>query len=221
MIYNIVLVICFLFISILYLKNKHARCHLLRHYGKVKDPTVENLLPEVDFEHTVGKRLVSTSGTRSVVLMVVDASDFDGSGHHAWGIKKPLCWILLQASIMPYFPLPLSLLAGTNLIMLLIFIFNPNLLPKKIHPPFDFRENSSSFDFREKSIKTPKENQKKICFYFVAPCVFCICSKVLFVFVPLDLNSTNPKSTIFEPRWKPQPLPSNCGSVCVCGGLDW
>ena len=56
-----------------------ARCHSLRHYGKVKDPTVENLLPEFDFEHTVGRRLVSTSGTRSVVLMVVDASDFDGS----------------------------------------------------------------------------------------------------------------------------------------------
>ena len=44
---------------------------------------MENLLPEVDFEHTVGKRLVSTFGTQSVVLMVVDASDFDGSGHHA------------------------------------------------------------------------------------------------------------------------------------------
>lgn len=56
-----------------------ARCHSLRHYGKVKDPTVENLLPEFDFDHTVGRRLVSTSGTRSVVLMVVDASDFDGS----------------------------------------------------------------------------------------------------------------------------------------------
>ena len=152
--------ICFLFISILYLKNKHARCHSLRHYGKVKDPTVENLLSEFDFDHTVGRRLVSTFGTRSVVLMVVDASNFDGSGHHAWGIKKPLCWILLQASIMPYFPLPLSILAGANLIMLLIFIFNPNLLPKKIHPPFDFRENSSSFDFRENPCKTSKENQK-------------------------------------------------------------
>ena len=116
------------------------------------------------------------------------------------------------------FPLPLSILAGTNLIMLLIFLFNPSLLPKKIHPPFDFRENSSSFDFREKSIKTPKENQKKKkCFYFVAPCVFWIYSRVLFAFVPLDLNSTNPKSTIFEPRWKPQHLPSNCGSVCVYG----
>ncbi|OMP04992.1 hypothetical protein COLO4_09136 [Corchorus olitorius] len=56
-----------------------ARCHSLRHYGKVKDPTVENLLPEFDFDHTVGRRLASVSGARSVVLMVVDASDFDGS----------------------------------------------------------------------------------------------------------------------------------------------
>ncbi|KAG2675102.1 hypothetical protein I3843_13G149200 [Carya illinoinensis] len=56
-----------------------ARCHSLRHYGKVKDPTVENLLPDFDFDYTIGKRLASTSGTRSVVLMVVDASDFDGS----------------------------------------------------------------------------------------------------------------------------------------------
>ncbi|GMI74903.1 hypothetical protein like AT4G10620 [Hibiscus trionum] len=56
-----------------------ARCHSLRHYGKVKDPTMENLLPEFDFDHTVGRRLGSVSGARSVVLMVVDASDFDGS----------------------------------------------------------------------------------------------------------------------------------------------
>ncbi|KAF5748803.1 hypothetical protein HS088_TW04G00763 [Tripterygium wilfordii] len=56
-----------------------ARCHSLRHYGKVKDPTTENLLPDFDFDHTVGKRLASIKGTRSVVLMVVDAVDFDGS----------------------------------------------------------------------------------------------------------------------------------------------
>ncbi|XP_021607819.1 GTP-binding protein BRASSINAZOLE INSENSITIVE PALE GREEN 2, chloroplastic isoform X2 [Manihot esculenta] len=56
-----------------------ARCHSLRHYGKVKDPTVENLLPEFDFYHTVGKRLVSATGARSVVLLVVDAVDFVGS----------------------------------------------------------------------------------------------------------------------------------------------
>ncbi|XAR62411.1 Nitric-oxide synthase (NADPH dependent) [Bertholletia excelsa] len=56
-----------------------VRCHSLRHYGKVKDPTVENLLPDFDFDHTVGRKLNSTMGARTVVLMVVDAADFDGS----------------------------------------------------------------------------------------------------------------------------------------------
>ncbi|GFS28916.1 P-loop containing nucleoside triphosphate hydrolases superfamily protein [Actinidia rufa] len=56
-----------------------ARCHSLRHYGKVKDPTVENLLPDFDFDHTVGRKLNSVTGARTVVLMVVDAADFDGS----------------------------------------------------------------------------------------------------------------------------------------------
>ena len=45
----------------------------------MKDPTVENLLPDFDFDHTVGRWLASMGGTRSVVLMVVDATDFDGS----------------------------------------------------------------------------------------------------------------------------------------------
>lgn len=56
-----------------------ARCHSLRNYGKVKDPSVENLLPDFDFDHTVGRRLMSITGPRTVVMMVVDASDFDGS----------------------------------------------------------------------------------------------------------------------------------------------
>ncbi|XP_054809697.1 GTP-binding protein BRASSINAZOLE INSENSITIVE PALE GREEN 2, chloroplastic [Prosopis cineraria] len=56
-----------------------ARCHSLRHYGKVKDPTVENLLPDFDFYHTVGRKLALTTGSRSVVVIVVDAADFDGS----------------------------------------------------------------------------------------------------------------------------------------------
>lgn len=56
-----------------------SRCHSLRHYGKVKDASVENLLPDFDFDHTVGRKLASAGGSRSVVLMVVDASDFDGS----------------------------------------------------------------------------------------------------------------------------------------------
>lgn len=56
-----------------------ARCHCLRHYGRVRDPTVENLLPDFDFDHTVGRKLNSTAGARTVVLVVVDVADFDGS----------------------------------------------------------------------------------------------------------------------------------------------
>ncbi|XP_010256423.1 PREDICTED: GTP-binding protein BRASSINAZOLE INSENSITIVE PALE GREEN 2, chloroplastic [Nelumbo nucifera] len=56
-----------------------ARCHSLRHYGRVKDASVENLLPDFDFDYTIGRKLVTTMGTRSVVMMVVDAADFDGS----------------------------------------------------------------------------------------------------------------------------------------------
>ncbi|KAI3799922.1 hypothetical protein L1987_35227 [Smallanthus sonchifolius] len=53
-----------------------ARCHNLRSYGKVKDQTVENLLPDFDFDHTVGRRLNLVTGTRVVVVMVADAIDF-------------------------------------------------------------------------------------------------------------------------------------------------
>ncbi|XP_051134350.1 GTP-binding protein BRASSINAZOLE INSENSITIVE PALE GREEN 2, chloroplastic [Andrographis paniculata] len=56
-----------------------TRCHSLRHYQTVKYPGVENLLPDFDFDHTVGRRLASASGSRCVVLLVVDATDFDGS----------------------------------------------------------------------------------------------------------------------------------------------
>ncbi|KAI3697002.1 hypothetical protein L6452_29692 [Arctium lappa] len=56
-----------------------ARCHSLRNYGKVRDQTVENLLPDFDFDHTIGRRLNQVSGTRTVVIVVVDAVDFDGS----------------------------------------------------------------------------------------------------------------------------------------------
>ncbi|CAI9768660.1 unnamed protein product [Fraxinus pennsylvanica] len=56
-----------------------ARCHSLRYYGMVKEPRAESLLPDFDFDHTVGRRLISITGARTVVLMVVDAVDFDGS----------------------------------------------------------------------------------------------------------------------------------------------
>ncbi|KAM0932493.1 putative nitric-oxide synthase (NADPH) [Dioscorea sansibarensis] len=56
-----------------------ARCHSLRHYGRVKNPSAENLLPDFDFDRMVAPKMASPSGPRSVVLMVVDAADFDGS----------------------------------------------------------------------------------------------------------------------------------------------
>ncbi|TVU09329.1 hypothetical protein EJB05_42796, partial [Eragrostis curvula] len=56
-----------------------ARCHSLRHYGRVKRPDAERLLPDFDFVAAVGPRLASTSGARSLVLLLADASDFDGS----------------------------------------------------------------------------------------------------------------------------------------------
>ena len=39
---------------------------------------MENLLLDFDFDHTAVRRLASTGGMWSVVLMVVDATDFDG-----------------------------------------------------------------------------------------------------------------------------------------------
>lgn len=57
-----------------------ARCYSLRHYGQVKDQRAENLLPDFDFESSVGSRLIKSSkNSRTVVLMVVDAVDFDAS----------------------------------------------------------------------------------------------------------------------------------------------
>ncbi|CAN6204283.1 unnamed protein product [Urochloa humidicola] len=56
-----------------------ARCHSLRHYGRVKHPAAERLLPDFDFVAAVGPRLASPSGARSLVLLLADAADFDGS----------------------------------------------------------------------------------------------------------------------------------------------
>ncbi|KAL9171663.1 hypothetical protein ABFS82_04G223400 [Erythranthe guttata] len=54
-------------------------CHNLRYHGSVAHPSVENSLPDFDFDHTIGKRLMSTIGARTVVLLVMDAADFDVS----------------------------------------------------------------------------------------------------------------------------------------------
>lgn len=58
-----------------------ARCHSLRNYGQVKNQAAENLIPDFDFDRLISTRLVKPSGNSSstVVVMVVDCVDFDGS----------------------------------------------------------------------------------------------------------------------------------------------
>ena len=66
----------------------------------------------------------------------------------------------------PYFPLPLSILAGTNLNMLLLFFF--------LQPPFDSIENPSPIRFPgkfilvwfpRKSMQNPQRKPKKLLFF--------------------------------------------------------
>ena len=45
----------------------------------MKEESLENLLPDFDFERVVGGRLRRAIGRRAVVVMVIDAADFDGS----------------------------------------------------------------------------------------------------------------------------------------------
>ncbi|XVF40968.1 hypothetical protein PTKIN_Ptkin01aG0243600 [Pterospermum kingtungense] len=58
-----------------------ARCHSLRNYGQVKNQSVENLIPDFDFDRLIASRLIKPSGNAgaTVVVMVVDCVDFDGS----------------------------------------------------------------------------------------------------------------------------------------------
>ncbi|XP_057438016.1 GTP-binding protein BRASSINAZOLE INSENSITIVE PALE GREEN 2, chloroplastic [Lotus japonicus] len=58
-----------------------ARCHSLRNYGQVKNQSAENLIPDFDFDRLISTRLMNPSGSGSstVVVMVVDCVDFDGS----------------------------------------------------------------------------------------------------------------------------------------------
>ncbi|KAG0498383.1 hypothetical protein HPP92_003074 [Vanilla planifolia] len=56
-----------------------ARCHCLRNYGQVKNPTAENLIPDFDFDGLVATKLIKPSTSAPVVVIVVDCVDFDGS----------------------------------------------------------------------------------------------------------------------------------------------
>ncbi|KAL9175705.1 hypothetical protein ABFS82_02G129000 [Erythranthe guttata] len=58
-----------------------ARCHSLRHYGQVKNQLADNLIPDFDFDRLISTRLMKPTGNAdsTVVVMVVDCVDFDGS----------------------------------------------------------------------------------------------------------------------------------------------
>ncbi|KAF5750253.1 hypothetical protein HS088_TW03G00586 [Tripterygium wilfordii] len=58
-----------------------ARCHSLRNYGQVKNQTAENLIPDFDFDRLIATRLMkpTANANSTVVVMVVDCVDFDGS----------------------------------------------------------------------------------------------------------------------------------------------
>ena len=87
----------------------------------------------------------------------------------------------------------------------------PHLISGKIHPRLT----------SEKSRSKPPRKTNKIAIFF-APCVFRICSKGLFAFMPMDLNFTNPNSTIFE-KYRQifsifQTLPAIMGTAAGEGG---
>ncbi|XP_042030748.1 GTP-binding protein BRASSINAZOLE INSENSITIVE PALE GREEN 2, chloroplastic-like [Salvia splendens] len=58
-----------------------ARCHSLRNYGCVKNQVAENLIPDFDFDRLISTRLMKPTGNAdaTVVVMVVDCVDFEGS----------------------------------------------------------------------------------------------------------------------------------------------
>ena len=89
----------------------------------------------------------------------------------------------------------------------------PHLISEKIHPRL----------ISEKIRSKPPRKTNKIAIFF-APCVFRICSRGLFAFMPMDLNFTNPNSTIFEKYRQNfsifQTLPATMGTAAGEGGLS-
>ncbi|XP_062199897.1 GTP-binding protein BRASSINAZOLE INSENSITIVE PALE GREEN 2, chloroplastic-like [Phragmites australis] len=108
-----------------------ARCHSLRHYGHVKRPDAERLLPDFDFVAAVGPRLASPSGARSLVLLLADASDFDGSFPRAVARLVAAAGEAHRADYKRGAPanLPRALLVVTKLDLLP----TPSLSPDNVH----------------------------------------------------------------------------------------
>lgn len=103
-----------------------ARCHSLRNYGQVKNEMAENLIPDFDFDRLIMMRLMKPSGKSdaTVVVMVVDCSDFDGSFPKR--AAKSLFKVLDGSRI--------SVFSSRNLLKLVLVATKVDLLPSQISP---------------------------------------------------------------------------------------
>ncbi|OVA02839.1 GTP binding domain [Macleaya cordata] len=101
-----------------------ARCHSLRNYGQVKNQKAENLIPDFDFDRLITTRLMKPTGNSdaSVVVMVVDCVDFDGSFPKR--AAKSLFKALEGSKKDPKLKLPKLVLVATKV----------DLLPSQISP---------------------------------------------------------------------------------------
>ncbi|KAF9625030.1 hypothetical protein IFM89_017102 [Coptis chinensis] len=101
-----------------------ARCHSLRNYGQVKNSKADNLIPDFDFDRLISTRLMKRTGNSdaSVVVMVVDCADFDGSFPKR--AAKSLFMALEGRNKDPKLKLPKLVLAATKV----------DLLPSQISP---------------------------------------------------------------------------------------
>lgn len=104
-----------------------ARCHSLRNYGQVKNQAAENLLPDFDFDRMISTRLIkpmSSNSSTTVVVMVVDCVDFDGSFPKR--AAKSLFKALQEAENDPK--------VSRNLPKLVLVATKVDLLPTQISP---------------------------------------------------------------------------------------
>uniref|UniRef100_A0A1J3FRZ5 Uncharacterized protein YqeH n=2 Tax=Noccaea caerulescens TaxID=107243 RepID=A0A1J3FRZ5_NOCCA len=104
-----------------------ARCHSLRNYGQVKNQAAENLLPDFDFDRMISTRLIkpmSSKSSTTVVVMVVDCVDFDGSFPKR--AAKSLFQALQRAENDPK--------VSKNLPKLVLVATKVDLLPTQISP---------------------------------------------------------------------------------------
>ncbi|XP_010516328.1 PREDICTED: GTP-binding protein BRASSINAZOLE INSENSITIVE PALE GREEN 2, chloroplastic isoform X2 [Camelina sativa] len=103
-----------------------ARCHSLRNYGQVKNQAAENLLPDFDFDRLISTRLIKpmNNSSTTVVVMVVDCVDFDGSFPKR--AAKSLFTVLQKAENDPK--------GSKNLPKLVLVATKVDLLPTQISP---------------------------------------------------------------------------------------